>query len=227
MDSFRDSSDFLWILVFAVGLPFLLLFAQMFVPRKQLRVFSSSMPAVLAFIFILLIVDTLLNLVTIFLDFKDDNIMLGVFLLNVLVAAGISCLFVRRFVISGVMDNVAQAEKEEAEALKKEPAGDTFKNRVRNGMFIGLPYVIIFAGAGFTRFNGHLFYSYISTIAIAMALVAGLSRPRRDNSNGSSEPGKVMTISVIATLVFPFTITYFMFILILCNADPDTIRSLF
>lgn len=36
-----------------------------------------------------------------------------------------------------------------------------------------------------------------------------------------------MQISVMATLVFPFTITYFMFILILCNADPDTIRSLF
>lgn len=177
-------------MVFAVGLPFLLMFALMFVPRKQLRVFSSSIPAVLVFIFILLIVDTLLNVVTIFLDFKDDNIMLGVFLLNVLVAAGISYLFVRRFVISGIMDNVAQAEKEEAEALEKEPAGDTFNNRVRNGMFIVLPYAIIFAGAAVTRFNGRLLYSYISTIAIAMALVAGLSRLRRHNRNDSSGRGK-------------------------------------
>ena len=223
MDALAEISGLTWVLIFGLAFPLVFLL----LPRKQLVPLSASMPALIAFFFIFMIAFMLVSiplfLLSSLIGSDSDTLDLVTLLLSVLFAAGLSYLFVRRYVFASVRENVKQAEGEDA-LLEK--AADSPSPPITSRILVVLPFGIVFAGAVLTRMNGHLLYTYTGTIILAIAAAAVLSCTLLRESTDTSDMGGLAKVLTQVSLAIPFTLTYAIFLFILCNTDPEVIKGL-
>jgi hypothetical protein len=95
-------------------------------------------------------------------------------------------------------------------------------------LLILVPLLIIFLGAIIVRFAGHLWLVYSVTMVICMVMIISISNYWRKYSEALSEEekGYILTAPMILTLIIPFTVNFFLFLLLVCGFDIDKIKRL-
>jgi len=100
-------------------------------------------------------------------------------------------------------------------------------NRQKNLILIFLPYFILLLGAIFTRISGQILPALALTIILSMAVYALYSYFLGEFKRSLQEGELITYVVGIITLIIPFTIAYFVFLLVICGFDFNRIKSLF
>lgn len=217
MNELKDISEFTWILIFAFLFP--LLFILM--PRKQMVPLSASMPAVIAFVFIWMILSTMIVLSTFFWDINDDITFIVTILIGILVSAGIAYLFVKHFMLAEALKDIEEAVKEENLKAYSANKGST----AHTILFVLSPLMVILIGATITRLYGKLLFVYPPTILIA--LIAAFTAHKLCRKGMDVSGTLEMGLPFLLSRLIPFSIIYFILIVILSNSDMELIKNLF
>ena len=88
-----------------------------------------------------------------------------------------------------------------------------------------LSYAIVLAGAGVTRYTGHLLPSFPVTIALSMGAMLLIAFYSKEYRQGFGESNFVRFIHVM-TFVIPFCVTFFVFLFALHGFDFENMKSL-
>lgn len=221
--------EFAYIMLF-VGFWLFLLIGAILLPKEQKRIMALSLPALVVFVALFLVVSVLLVLVIILLPTDKENYILGLVFMMILVAASASYLFTKKYIFK---ENLEEANRllEEARAgddsLDDDSDTDTvdepMRQRIRNLGLSALPLMTLFCGALLTRYFGHLLYLWPITVGSAIALITAMARL---GWLGAKEETDSWGSARIFTLIIPISMSYFMFVVMVCAADVKLIKSL-
>ncbi len=97
----------------------------------------------------------------------------------------------------------------------------------KNLMQIFLPYLILLLGAIFTRFSGQILPTFVLTIILSIAVYTLYSYFLGEFKRSILEGEFITYVTGIITLLIPFIITFFIFLLVVYGFDFNKIKNLF